>query len=219
MDLADVQVDNHLPTTLPAKGAISPSFIGPGVIIEANRSPALITTMRTASTTCPLVPTVVPQRGDPWTKIISTLSSCNGGDPPGRPLGKSETRQYRANKKGVKAGCASNEPSRESLGMNVHVSFVERFGAKTVSLTWHDSTEACYGEQPWMLKVARSAGRCALTGMAVNRGDMIYSPASRAAIRPLNRMRMILSSALENLESQDHVRMELAEVTVSKPPA
>jgi hypothetical protein len=200
MDQAEAQVDSHSPTISRANGMGSPSVSRFALRTGKPRSPALMTTMLTSPTTGTLNPAVVPQRADPWTKIISDLSGGKGCKTARRSPRAVAARPYHASKKVRQAGSVKNEHGQPLLNKNVRVSFVERFGAKTVSLTWHDSTEACYGEQPWTLKIARSSGHCALTGMVVRRGDAVYSPASRAATRPLNCTQMILSAALERLE-------------------
>lgn len=221
MNFPKAQVHSRLPRILEAKSVKSPDVGRFVLAIEGDRAPALITTMRTSPTTGLLHPAVVPQRADPWTTIVSNLLEGHGCKTLGRRLGTSGARPYYTGKKVRQRVSVREERGQNSLKKNVHISFVERFGAKTVSLTWRDSTEACYAEQPWMLKIARSPGRCALTGLVVNRGDMVYSPASRAANRPLNCTQMILLTALENLEgleSPDHGQTTFAETDVSQPP-
>jgi len=80
------------------------------------------------------------------------------------------------------------------------VTFVERFSAKSISITWRDSTAANYCEQLWVRRIARSQGVCALTGTTIARGDAVYGPASRAADRPTNCAQMVLARVLEDLE-------------------
>ena len=200
MDLAEAQVDSYSAATSHANSMRSPSVGRLAIASEPRRSPALITTVLTLPKTRTLNSTVVQLRADPWATIVSNLSECTGCETAGRRLGPTAARPYYVGKEDRQAASINDEDGQSSVTKNVHVSFVERSGAKTVSLTWHDSTEACYGEQAWMLKIARSSGHCALTGMAVKRGDTIYSPASRAATRPLNCTQMILAAALERLE-------------------
>jgi hypothetical protein len=80
------------------------------------------------------------------------------------------------------------------------VTFVERFSAKSVSITWRDSTAANYCEQLWIRRIARSQGVCAITGNSIVRGDAVYGPAGRTAARPANAAQMVLAEAIEDLE-------------------
>jgi hypothetical protein len=83
---------------------------------------------------------------------------------------------------------------------STRVTFVERFTAKSVSITWRDATAANYSEQLWIRRIARSHGVCALTGAAIVRGDAVYSPAGRTAMRPANCAQMVLARLLDELE-------------------
>jgi hypothetical protein len=144
--------------------------------------------------------TALPELEDPWTKIVSALLTLDRSTSFDRRADAITTRLPRDTNVIGPVASAKSEHGRSTLRKNVRVSFVERFGATTVSLTWHDSTQACYDEQRWIRKTARSSGRCALSGTAVRPGDAVYGPASRVANRPLNCTQMILSCMLERLE-------------------
>jgi hypothetical protein len=199
MDLVEAQKDNFTSAIVQA-GSVGPKSVVPrGLAGEQARSHVLVKPL--LASTCTLNPVnVIARRADPWTTIVAGLLEFNGRTTPLLRSDPITEQSDCAGQDGRQAGSIKREQGMSTLKRNVRVSFVERFGAKTVSLTWHDSTQACYGEQLWMRKTARSSGRCALTGMAVRRGDAVYSPASRAAIRPLNCTQMILSAVLEKLE-------------------
>jgi Domain of unknown function (DUF3331) len=144
-----------------------------------------------------------PQLADPWAEVVSNLSESGRSQAHRRRHDVIASSSPYLGNKAQPAIAGKREHVHSQLSRNVHVSLVERLGAKSVSITWHDSTAACYGEQLWMRRVARSAGLCALTGMIVRRGDFVYGPASRAAVRPLNCTQMILATVLERLECQN----------------
>jgi hypothetical protein len=142
---------------------------------------------------------------DPWSTVISQLvvSSAPGARVVDRPT---LVRRKRCDK-AVSASCSGGRataatrarppasPSRSTI-----VKFVERFSAKSVSITWRDATAANYSEQLWIRRIARSQGVCAITGAAIVRGDAVYGPAGRTAVRPANGSQMVLAEALEALE-------------------
>lgn len=201
MDLAETQLQSNHPLPMSRARSFGPKRIGrfryPGEDKEslgdlATKSPSTVARARN--------PGAIPNLEDPWTRIVSGLLATNGSASAARRASALTQRPCRAASGLGSAAPADRDHDLPLPQQNVRVSFVERFGARTVSLTWHDSTQACYGEQRWIRKIARSSGRCALTGMAVNRGDTVYSPASRPANRPLNSTQMILSSTLEGLE-------------------
>jgi hypothetical protein len=101
------------------------------------------------------------------------------------------------------AASVANAGRAPSASRNVRVSFVERLGDKSVSITWRDSTEACYSEQHWLKKMTRRPGVCALSGVHIARGDCVYGPVSRTARRPLNCAQMVLATVLESLERRE----------------
>ena len=199
MDLAENQIDSHAPAISHAHsfGTASGGRPGPGDTQKRSRAP--LATIRTSPATRMPCPTAIPDLADPWTKLVSRLLEVYESETAARHVGAFKVRPHWA-ANGVPAVSVNHPHGQSTLNKNVRVSFVERCGAKTVSLTWHDSTQACYCEQLWTQKTARSSGRCAVTGMAVRRGDTVYSPASRASTRPLNCAQMILSAVLESLE-------------------
>ncbi len=201
MDLTVNQIDNHARVISHAHSFGAASVDRPAVEDTQKESRAPMAAIRTPPATRTPCPRAIPDRADPWTKLVSGLLEVYESETAGRNVGAFKTRPlWAAN--GAPAVSVKHAHAQSTLNKNVRVSFVERCGAKTVSLTWHDSTQACYCEQLWIQKTARSSGRCAVTGMAVRRGDTVYSPASRAAARPLNCAQMILSAVLQSLEKQ-----------------
>ncbi|WP_159463035.1 DUF3331 domain-containing protein [Caballeronia ptereochthonis] len=67
----------------------------------------------------------------------------------------------------------------------------------------YDPTLCNYGEQIWAPSLAREAGRCALSGEYISKGDRIYRPRIRGRFVPLNRHAVILASALIKASTRD----------------
>lgn len=201
MDLAENQIDCHALVISRAHSFGAASVDRPGLGETQKRSRAPMATIRTSPAMRTACPRAIPDLADPWTKLVSGLLEVFESEAAGRNVGAFKVRLHWATND-VPAVSVKHAQAQSTLNKNVRVSFVERCGAKTVSLTWHDSTQACYCEQLWTQKTAKTSGRCAITGMAVRRGDTVYTPASRAASRPLNCAQMILSGVLESLEIQ-----------------
>ncbi|WP_109480385.1 DUF3331 domain-containing protein [Paraburkholderia sp. C35] len=137
-----------------------------------------------------------PALRDPWTATISRLGkapaqdiklgSCDKGACAARPARRSANTE--------RAQAAADQHS------GAVITFVERFGAKSISITWRDSTAGRYTEQLWVRRIARSRGVCALTGANIVRGDAVYGPFSRPSSRPRNMSQMILAEQLDDLE-------------------
>jgi hypothetical protein len=87
------------------------------------------------------------------------------------------------------------------LGKVVHapsssqITVLERPSETTATLYWRDPTRCRYGEQRWRRGVATRRGYCALSGMSIKRGDIIFRPV-RSRPAPCNADEMILASAL-----------------------
>ena len=76
------------------------------------------------------------------------------------------------------------------------VTVVEELPNSLFALRWHDPTLCNYEEQIWIPSLAREAGRCALSGEYISKGDCIYRPRIRGGFVPLNRHAVILASEL-----------------------
>jgi hypothetical protein len=89
--------------------------------------------------------------------------------------------------------------SRKSNGSDVRtytVTVVEELANSLFALRWHDATFCNYEEQIWAPSLARAAGRCALSGERINKGDPVYRPRIRGRVVPLNSDAVILASEL-----------------------
>ncbi|WP_259295166.1 DUF3331 domain-containing protein [Paraburkholderia sp. DHOC27] len=146
--------------------------------------------------------TLKPAR-DPWSAVISRLKGDGAEallqviEKVSQPIRKARRDSAPCANRGSAVDRARTAPSRPK---STRVTFVERFTAKSISITWRDATAANYSEQLWIRRIARSHGVCALTGASIVRGDAVYSPAGRTAMRPANCAQMVLASVLEELE-------------------
>jgi hypothetical protein len=61
-------------------------------------------------------------------------------------------------------------------GSMVSVHVIERTSANSAIVSWSDARFGRMGAQTWMAGKARAAGRCALTGAIIKRGDRVYQP-------------------------------------------
>lgn len=143
--------------------------------------------------------TPAPALRDPWATTISRLGKAPAQDIKIGPSDKCD--------KGACAARAARRTAaieRTQAAASEHsgavITFVERFGAKSISITWRDSTAGRYTEQLWVRRIARSRGVCALTGAEIVRGDAVYGPFSRPSSRPRNMSQMILAELLDDLE-------------------
>lgn len=75
---------------------------------------------------------------------------------------------------------------------NVKIEVLDRLTTVSVVLSWRDSTGCSYGYQLWQKGVARRAGMCAISGLAIRRGDHIYRPGTIGRL-PSNAAAMILA--------------------------
>lgn len=171
-----------------------------------------------------MVSTLTPARlADPWAFVIAGLKDAmhveDGAEPVSNEASESESKVNAAARKATedlrqsaqragrectgrvrRSAAADRARAPSALAKSAVVTFVERFTAKSVSITWRDSTAANYCEQLWIRRIARSQGVCALTGNSIVRGDAVYGPAGRTAARPANAAQMVLAEAIEYLE-------------------
>jgi hypothetical protein len=69
----------------------------------------------------------------------------------------------------------------------------------TVLISWSDATRGSYLDQTWRAGYARVCGVCAVSGMSVERGDVVFRPFYRGAAPPSNALDMILASVLAKI--------------------
>lgn len=92
----------------------------------------------------------------------------------------------------------------------ITIRLLERQGAATATIAWHDATRCSYGYQTWQVTRARHSGVCAVSGRTVRRGDEIFKPRLYKQTA-LNAGEVILASVLRSIEIDDVVK--------SLPPA
>jgi hypothetical protein len=83
------------------------------------------------------------------------------------------------------------------------VTVVEALSNSLFALRWHDATFCNYEEQIWAPCLAPAAGRCALSGEHINKGDPVYRPRIRGRFIPLNSDAVILASELHKASTRD----------------
>ncbi len=136
---------------------------------------------------------------DPWTTTISRLGKSPAQDIKAPSADKCDNGPCAARAARRSAAAEKKQAAAGEYRAAV-ITFVERFGAKSISITWRDSTAGRYTEQLWVRRIARSRGVCALTGADIVRGDAVYGPFSRPSSRPRNMSQMILADQLDDLE-------------------
>jgi Domain of unknown function (DUF3331) len=120
-------------------------------------------------------------RADHWIGIV-------GG------LGGGAAHGWRASLQCLAYGCrecGAHPASAVPRGSNI--SNIERQTASTILVSWSDATRGRYSDQVWRTGYARAAGTCGLTGGPVRRGDMVFRPALRGGVAPVNALDMILA--------------------------
>lgn len=170
-------------------------------------------------TAAPKVTALAPPRvADPWAVVIAGLkesaapaqNETHASDLKDNTSARDtqKTSRHPVSRPGrdcanqARRGAAADRARAPSVSAkSAVVTFVERFSAKSVSITWRDSTAANYCEQLWIRRIARSQGVCAITGNSIVRGDAVYGPAGRTAARPTNAAQMVLAEAIEELEA------------------
>lgn len=81
------------------------------------------------------------------------------------------------------------------------VNVLERASPSTVVISWHDPTRCSYRFQLWRRLGSTRSGVCALSGMVINAGDIIYKPVTKPP--PLNASAMILATEVERRLSHE----------------
>lgn len=158
--------------------------------------------MMNATTTESHIATAMKPPADRWAAVISWLKCGTAGESPAADGSSQPVRRIRRDSNGAprRSIAAERAHTPSARTKTARVTFIERFTAKSVSITWRDATAANYCEQLWIRRISRSQGVCALTGSAIARGDAVYSPAGRATGRPANCAQMVLAHVLEGLE-------------------
>ncbi|NKJ47700.1 hypothetical protein CIC12_13295 [Burkholderia sp. SG-MS1] len=119
---------------------------------------------------------------DPWSQIIGRLSS-HWHDTASTVRLTSGRRKRGGRAAGAVCGVAT-------------IRSIEWQTDTTVLVSWSDATRGRYLDQTWRASYARVCGVCAVSGMSVKRGDVVFRPFYRGAAPPPNALDMILASVL-----------------------
>jgi len=135
-----------------------------------------------------------PVRRDPWSATLAALFSFSSPPDP----------QWVAPDPFARGSCkaAHHRQSGNADICTFTVTVLERLSNSLVALSWRDPTLCNYEEQMWSPGLARTSGRCALSGLHIRKGDAIYKPATRGQTVPLNRDAMILASELLDVRDE-----------------
>ena len=85
-----------------------------------------------------------------------------------------------------------------SVEHNAHLWILER-NATTLTVRWVQPGRCHYAEQRWRLVAAGRNGICAISGLPVRKGDIVYRPDARPSAS--NAKIMILENALLHCEN------------------
>jgi hypothetical protein len=127
-----------------------------------------------------------------WDHVIRALHS--GPETVTRPAVRRAPR--------AKLTGASRHPDAPSASCHAQIEVLERLSARTITILWQDATRCRYVDQVWTRCRARVIGRCAITGVAITRDDIVFKPRSRGLF-PGNARAMILASAITGLPEFD----------------
>ncbi len=85
-------------------------------------------------------------------------------------------------------------PNTADCRYETHATIVilERPSPSTVVVSWRDATRCSYGYQYWYKGFARRGGTCAMSGVHIRRGDVVFRP-RRTNVMPANMSAMILA--------------------------
>ncbi|MEM5434615.1 DUF3331 domain-containing protein [Paraburkholderia diazotrophica] len=103
-----------------------------------------------------------------------------------------ETRKERFRHRKAAFGAAVG-PSHCERGA-ARISDIERVSSRSIRLCWSDPLFGHYADQVWRIGLARKDSFCDLSGLAVHRGDVVFSPRLHKRYYPANGDRVILAS-------------------------
>jgi hypothetical protein len=119
-----------------------------------------------------------------WRHITTVLATCGGGEHGDK---RCMLRHAVIESASLVFGCS---------GRNATIEILDRPTPRSAVLSWRDPTGSSYGYQLWQKRIARQTGSCALTGIPIHRGDIVFRPRG-ARIRPANASAMILATYIE----------------------
>jgi hypothetical protein len=133
------------------------------------------------------------EHANPWTRVVSLLSHLAGSDhmliEACREVAWRPHDACTAQRSGPHQTTSTEQRSSK-------ITAIERQGDGAVLISWCDATMCHYVDQVWTRVTARNGGYCALTGVRIQRGDLIFKPRGRGQHRPSNCNEMILAAAL-----------------------
>jgi Domain of unknown function (DUF3331) len=103
------------------------------------------------------------------------------------------------------ASVASSRKRRDVRRNSVCVEVLERLSSTSVVISWADATSGRYGEQTWILRVARCKGVCPLSGEPFPPGAPVYRPNVRQR-RVGKTVQPIAAATIERLERGEPAR-------------
>jgi hypothetical protein len=135
---------------------------------------------------------------DVWRQTLGLLNLISGSTPiHGTPRSpSSDSKNGRQRRREVTRWGSWQEMPPPKWSMHA-VTCVERRSNRTIAVCWADATLGHYGEQLWVLGVARRKSRCAISGQEITRGDPVYRPKLTSSFRPSNAEAMILVTSLK----------------------
>ncbi|CAH2799004.1 MAG: hypothetical protein CPDRYMAC_4861 [uncultured Paraburkholderia sp.] len=126
---------------------------------------------------------------DPWADTVKLLSGDFGF-----PLAAACRTGLHANSASGFSRLQDSPSGRHATTINI----IARLSDHTVSIAWSDPTLGSYGDQVWQRLRARGPGVCAISRIAITRGDYVYSP-RHSPLPFANAGVMILSSVIDAL--------------------
>lgn len=76
------------------------------------------------------------------------------------------------------------------------IRILDRPSPTSAVISWRDPTGSSYGYQIWKMRLAHEEGLCAISGIPINKGDVIFRPVDRGRY-PGNASAMILATYIE----------------------
>ncbi len=127
-------------------------------------------------------------RIDPWCQIVGGLR--------GRAADATHSARGPAIHDAVCELPARCNPMPRTMATASSIRHIEWQTASTILVSWSDARLGLFQDQTWRVGVARRQGTCALTGVPVRRGDVVFRPLARAGTTPMNASDMILAATL-----------------------
>ncbi|WP_175716461.1 DUF3331 domain-containing protein [Burkholderia anthina] len=105
-------------------------------------------------------------------------------------------------------------PGASPLRPQLFVTVLEA-GDDGLLVRWSESGRCHYGEQRWRLRVALQAGRCAISGRAIEPGEPVYRPVRRPV--PVNGDEMIRPASVPGMGGAARAGVPAPDHDATKP--